>query len=234
MITHTLHRIGTSEHPLVKAVAALMRFPIALAQWQLLNLQKDPRTINLIQQIQKNNGSLMWPTEMFQLYQCASLAKRLPGDFAEVGVYLGRSAKLLCEVKGDKRLHLFDTFEGLPKPEAVDDAALHHQQYAGRFDVVSAYLGSYTHVAFHRGEFPATAAPVADTSFAFVHLDVDLYRSTLAGLEFFYPRMVEGGMIVSHDYSTLAGVKRAVDEFFSDKTEPVIELSTSQCLIVKR
>jgi hypothetical protein len=61
---------------------------------------------------------------------------------------------------------------------------------------------------------------------------VDLYKTTLDALEFFYPRMNPGGVIMSHDYIR-CGVKKAFDEFFKDKPEPIIQLIDSQSLIVK-
>jgi hypothetical protein len=45
--------------------------------------------------------------------------------------------------------------------------------------------------------------------------------------------MEKGGMLISHDYSTVPGVKKAFDEYFADKPETVIELPTSQCLFIK-
>jgi len=66
-----------------------------------------------------------------------------------------------------------------------------------------------------------------------VHFDVDLYESTLACLRFFYPRMLPGGVMLSHDYSILAGVRKAVDEFLDGKPEKPIELPSTQCMIVK-
>src|SRR2546430_11261444 len=51
------------------------------------------------------------------------------------------------------------------------------------------------------------------------HIDVDLYTSTLACLEFFYPRLVPGGILLSHDYSLLTGVKAAFTEFLAGKPE---------------
>jgi hypothetical protein len=47
--------------------------------------------------------------------------------------------------------------------------------------------------------------------------------------------MSTGGIIIAHDYGHLisAGVRKAIDEFFADKPEPVIELCGSQCLVVK-
>ena len=68
--------------------------------------------------------------------------------------------------------------------------------------------------------------------FSLVHLDADLYSSTLAGLEFFYPRMVPGGIIIVHDYSTLPGVAQALTDFLAQREELLIELPTTQAMIV--
>ncbi|MBI5230384.1 MAG: class I SAM-dependent methyltransferase [Candidatus Magasanikbacteria bacterium] len=233
MIKKVLQKIGASENPILKLAAQFMRLPIRYAQWQLLKIHKDKNAISLAQTIQKDGDSLMWPAEMIQIYNCVFSVKKLDGDFAEVGVYSGRSSKLICEVKDDKMFHLFDTFDGLPEPTSIDSDSMHQHMYASSLDSVKTYLGDYKNVTFHPGMFPETAEPIKNRSFAFVHLDVDLYHSTLECLKFFYPRMVGGGIILSHDYSTLVGVKKAFDEFFADKIESVIELSTSQCLVVK-
>jgi O-methyltransferase len=74
---------------------------------------------------------------------------------------------------------------------------------------------------------------MADKEFSFVNLDVDLYESTFASLEFFYPRLAKGAILMSHDYSTCAGVKRAFYAFYKGRPEPVIALCGSQCLVVK-
>ena len=60
-----------------------------------------------------------------------------------------------------------------------------------------------------------------------------MYASTKACLEYFYPRLIPGGILISHDYSILAGVKQAFTEFLADKREPLIEIPTTQCMIVK-
>jgi hypothetical protein len=65
-----------------------------------------------------------------------------------------------------------------------------------------------------------------------VHLDADLYASTTAGLEFFYPRMIPGGIIITHDFSILPGVAHAFSEFFLQKGRAIIELPTTQAMVV--
>ncbi len=159
--------------------------------------------------------------------------EKVKGDIAEVGVYKGGSAKLICEAKGNKTLHLFDTFEGTPKVDEIDTPQFYKGQYAALLEDVKNYLKKYKNVYFYKGLFPATAEPVKDKKFSFVNLDVDTYRSTLDCLKFFYSRMNKGGIIISHDYISAPGVRKAFDEFFKDKPEPIIEMSGSQCLIVK-
>jgi O-methyltransferase len=78
-----------------------------------------------------------------------------------------------------------------------------------------------------------TARPVEYKHFFFVHLDVGTYSSTLSCLEFFYQRMSRGGIVISHDYVTAKGVRKAFDEFFCDKPEPILEITGSQCLFMK-
>jgi predicted O-methyltransferase YrrM len=88
-------------------------------------------------------------------------------------------------------------------------------------------------VALYKGLFPLTAGPVADRKFSFVHLDVDLYESTKASLEWFYPRLSPGAVVMCHDYDH-SGVRKAVDEFLADKPEIAIhQPAGGHCLIVK-
>lgn len=172
--------------------------------------------------------------EAYQIFITTQKTGKLNGDIAEVGVCSGSSAKLICEAKGNKILHLFDTFEGLPSPGGYDDTAMYSKgYYAWALEKVKTYLAGYSNVCFYKGLFPDTGKYVSDKVFSFVHLDVDIYQSTVDCLEFFYPRMNKGGIILSHDYQISCGVKKAFDDFFIDKQEIIIELSGSQCLVVK-
>ena len=49
----------------------------------------------------------------------------------------------------------------------------------------------------------------------FVNLDMDLYKPTLEGLKFFWPKMVKGGIILIHDFFSTgyAGVNKAIEQF---------------------
>jgi hypothetical protein len=148
--------------------------------------------------------------EAYQLMELAKATEAVPGDLAEVGVFRGGSARLICQVKGHRTLHLFDTFEGLPEPTAADDGSpFWGSEFSAQLETVEKYLGAYKDVFFYKGLFPRTAGPVADRKFSFVHLDVDLYDSTKASLEWFYPRLSPRAVVMCHDY-TSPGVYKAV------------------------
>jgi hypothetical protein len=220
----------------------LEQFGIKLAgffELLALGLHKEADVIRLIRQTRRERRSLLLATEAMQLYLTAKAqCERVPGAMAEVGVYEGASSRLLCEVKGDRPLHLFDTFEGLPAAGDRDDAGLYQEhQYTCGMQSVRKYLEPFPNVHLHKGLFPESAAGVEELeglNYAFVHFDVDLYESTLGCLQYFYGRMSPGGVMLSHDYGLLAGVRSAFTDFFADKPEPVIELPTTQCMVFKR
>ena len=190
--------------------------------------------INLIRKIKNETEMLLADNEAYQVFMLIKKTEKINGDIAEVGVYKGGSAKLICEAKGNKALHLFDTFEGLPNLSNVDNPKQFHKgEFSVIFEDTKESLKEYSNVYFYKGLFPFTADPIKDKRFSFVHLDVDLYESTLNCLEFFYQRMNKGGIIISHNYIDTPGVKKSFDDFFENKPEPIIEMSGSQCLIVK-
>jgi O-methyltransferase len=197
---------------------------------------RDRRKIlNLVRNIRQESELLLNASEAYTLYSCVKNTAKVEGDIAEVGVYRGGSAKIICEAKGERPLHLFDTFEGIPAVSQSHDGDTFAQgQYAATLEGVTNYLTGYGGVSCYKGIFPETADAVRNCKFSFVNLDVDVYESTLHSLEFFYPRMSRGGIILSHDYcESVPGVKKAVDEFFSDKPEVIVEVPGFQCLIVK-
>jgi O-methyltransferase len=199
-----------------------------------LRSRKEDDACELIRTVFRDNRSLMTTYEMWMIYSIARGQAKVPGAYAEVGVFKGASAKIICELKGDKNLHLFDTFEGLPESSEFDRGVHKKGQYAASLESVQDYLKGYKNVYWYKGLFPDSAVNVPDDKFAFAHFDVDLYEGTKACLEYFYPRMVPGGIMITHDYDILAGVMKAFKEFVADKPEGLIELPTTQCMIIKQ
>ena len=176
----------------------------------------------------------------YAVAQFAALASRLPGDFAECGVYRGATAYLLAralaEAAPERRLHLFNSFAGLSAPDGIDGAHWRKGDMAvGLADVRMALGEHLPRIEFHPGWIPERFADVADRRFALVHLDVDLYQPTADSLAFFYGRLVDRGVLVCDDYGfeTCPGARRALDEFFADKPEPVLNLPTGQGVVIR-
>lgn len=173
--------------------------------------------------------------EKENIFNLVRETNKIPGDISEVGVYQGGSAKIICEAKDKKKLHLFDTFQlGLLDVSERDDEAIKNLVFKSTKEQVQTLLKEYENVFFYEGQFQETGHNLQKTRFSFVHLDVDTYKTMKYCLEFFYEKMNIGGVILSHDYGMLAGIQRAFDEFFEDKKEPILIMATtSQALIVK-
>ena len=193
----------------------------------------DSEFLKILQEIGDNRGADN--EENYTLYSCLNATKHLQGDIAEVGVYKGGTAKLIAEIKGSKELYLCDTFEGLPETKDKDQFVKKGWLHDTSVETVREYLKGYEKINFLKGIFPNTSGPIENKKFSFVHLDTNLYQSTLDSLEFFWPRMVMDGRIVSHDYNTtsMPGIKKAFLEFFSDQKEKLIEIADSQIMVIK-
>jgi hypothetical protein len=171
------------------------------------------------------------PLECVELHNAVRAVSKVPGEMAEVGVYLGGTAALILDAMPERHLHLFDTFSGLPDGGDY----LQQGEYAGSKESVERTLSAYKdRVTFHPGLFPSdTGHEVEDLRFSFVHLDMDLYEGTLGALRFFWPRMNPGGILLCHDYPQIGGIVRAIHEFFAGEPESSLPLSGQQCLAVK-
>src|SRR5947207_7720875 len=157
----------------------------------------------------------------------------MDGAFVECGVWRGGStmaaALMFLELgAGDRDLHLFDTFEGMPPPTAKDieiatgKPGLHERNGVALtrapLEDVRANMAStgydMRHVHFHRGMVEDTIPDQAPQNIAILRLDTDWYASTKHELEHLWPHITPGGFLIIDDYGHFAGAKQAVDEFF--------------------
>jgi len=145
------------------------------------------------------------------------LTKNLEGDVAEFGVFRGGSLELIAQLHPGKTAWGIDSFEGLPEPTQHDN---HHKKGDFKeveYENILGYFGTmHRNVNLLKGFSPDIFNNIDQyKKFCFVHIDVDLYESVAHGLAYFYPRMVDGGVILLDDYGwdTTEGAKRAVDEF---------------------
>lgn len=139
-----------------------------------------------------------------------------PGDIVEVGVYRGGSAAALMQVcrEQDRRLHLFDTFTGIPF-RGPDD-----WHNVGDFSDTSlaAVRQALPDAFIYPGIFPETL-PAALDPIALAHVDCDQYRSVWDCCKHLSPLMAPGGVMVFDDYDVLAGARLAVDSYFKDRVQ---------------
>jgi O-methyltransferase len=194
---------------------------------------KRSERLDIIRRVRKERESLLSGNEAFMIYSLAAAQRAVGGIMAEVGVFQGCSAKLISLGGEPQQLHLFDTYEGLPEPGGREHASMRKGHYAASLSSVKDYLKDQPNLFFHKGMFTGDDVSCADERFSFVHLDVDLKEGTRLCLDFFYPRMLPGGVIISHDFSYLDGVREAFTEFLETRPERFIELPSSQVMLVK-
>jgi hypothetical protein len=202
-----------------------------------LSLFKD--VSGFVQGNRANNAGDLARFYLFNLIFEQMKKEGLTGDLAELGVYKGNTAVLLANVARalDKTLYLFDTFQGFSGADlqGIDaDKALEFQDTS--IDAVKSLVGN-ERTRYIAGYFPASATAMPDdVCFCLVHLDCDLYAPMKSGLEYFYPRLVPGGFLILHDYSSLYwdGAEKAIDEFLADKPERVIPVPDKSGTVVVR
>jgi|CXWL01.1.fsa_nt_gi hypothetical protein len=216
-------------------IVRYVRRILELQDWFIIPTTPEQKEVmHFIKQTKRDVRMALNNQEAYQIYTTVLKASKIQGAIAEVGVFKGGSARLITKVKGNKKLYLFDTFEGLPPLESIDGTYFHEGQFATDYEKVEEFFTNDPQVVIARGLFPTeTGHTVENERFSVVHLDVDLYQGTKDCLEFFYPLLTHGGVIICHDYVTIPGVRKAVDEFFADKPEIVLEPSRSQALVVK-
>ena len=156
--------------------------------------------------------------------------ENISGAYAELGVYKGETAKILHALDENRKLYLFDSFTGFePKDleaETGEAATYKQKDFADTsLKKVKEYLNGNENIVFRNGHFPETAKGLENEIFSLVNIDADLYNPTKDGLEFFYPRLSEGGVIIVHDYNhKWEGLMKAVDEFVKTIPESIIEI----------
>lgn len=180
---------------------------------------------------------------MCSLYEATKyvVSNKIRGDIVECGVWKGGSIMLICRAllsNGDRnrRLYLYDTFEGMTKPTDRDYRTLTGESalriwssyreedrctwaYSSleetRKNVHSAGYDS-DKIAFVKGRVEETLPKSAPAEISLLRLDTDFYESTRHELEHLFPRVTVGGVIAIDDYGSFKGCQDAVDEYFAE------------------
>ncbi|MEO8821515.1 MAG: TylF/MycF/NovP-related O-methyltransferase [Ginsengibacter sp.] len=160
-------------------------------------------------------------------------SKKLQGNVAELGVYKGKFARYINLYFKERKLYLFDTFEGF------DERDVHVEKKegfsSGSQNFADTSLESVLNLMPYKencipvkGFFPESANGVHD-EFVFVSLDADLYEPIYEGLKFFYPLLVPGGYIFVHDFNNdnYPGARKAVEKFCTEKNISCVPIPDS-------
>ena len=176
----------------------------------------------------------------YTISQFLHLTKNVEGDTVECGAYKGATSYLICTFIWKQTQsgthHVFDSFKGLSKPKAEDGKYWREGNLSTSEEMCRSNLSQFDFVKYYKGWIPERFLEVQALRFSFVHIDVDLYQPTLDSIVFFYERLNKGGIMICDDYGfvTCPGAKKAMDDFFMDKAEPVIMLTTGQAFIIKQ
>jgi len=163
--------------------------------------------------------------------------KNIAGSVAELGVFRGDFAKIINAAFPERKLYLFDTFEGFDKRDVKKDIengfSVGFSPVNGIFsetsiELVLQKMETKENCIIKKGYFPETAEGINE-QFSFVSIDCDLYDPIYSGLHYFYDRLNKGGYIWVHDYNNknYSGVKAALRKFSGEKNVSYFPLSDS-------
>jgi hypothetical protein len=186
---------------------------------------------------------------------------RVPGDFVECGVWRGGSVmmialELIRRSATNRHLWLYDTFAGLPKPDAALDVdvlgnraidgwqartltdghtywAFADEQDVRRNVGSTGYPQDRQH--YVPGLVEETIPGVVPDRISLLRIDTDWYASYRHVLRELYDRVVPGGVVIFDDYGHFAGAKKAVEEFRAERgiTSPLIRIDYTGRLMIK-
>lgn len=189
--------------------------------------------------IRFDNKNLRSYDRKYTVWQFMNHIKHIPGHTAECGTFTGATSWYICEsIKNTNKKHLvFDSFQGLSEPDKEDGNSWAKGNLSASEEIFTSNLKEFIDfIEIYKGWIPESFNKIKETKFSFLHIDVDLYQPTFDSIEFFYPLISTGGIIICDDYGfvqTCPGAKKAIDDFMKDKKEDIILLPTGQCLIIK-
>lgn len=220
--------------------------------------ERDDETgkLRLVQGVEFEPGAKMrgeiWPSKahtmigmarLNNLQACVEdvLARQVPGDLIETGVWRGGATvfmRALLKAYGvrDRVVWVADSFEGLPRPDVgryPQDKYFDFSPYeelAVSLEEVKDNFRRYDllddQVRFLPGWFHETLPQAPIEKLAVLRLDGDLYQSTMDVLTHLYPRLSAGGYAIVDDYCAVAACKQATDEYreANEIVDPIVPI----------
>ena len=207
------------------------------------DIDKDPVFMDLYQQVMPY--TMTSKEAVFALYTSVNyvLDQNIPGDIVECGVWRGGSSLLVALIMkarniSDRKLYLYDTFQGMTPPTEFDvykrgDTGLEMMEQYGDdigwcyalLDDVKAAFSTHNfdfEILFVKGDVVETLATIKPETISILRLDTDWYEYTAAELEQLYPRLSKGGVLIIDDYGSWEGSRKATDDYFNQVPAPML------------
>lgn len=151
----------------------------------------------------------------------------ISGQIAELGVFQGHFARYLNAAFPNRKIYLFDTFDGFDEDEVkreleTETIPVVCEIYKNTsIPVVMDKMCYKENVIIKKGFFPDSLGggrQELKEDFALVSIDCDWEESIYQGIDYFYPRLKNGGYIMLHDYNNLvASAQKAVQRYEKDR-----------------
>ena len=182
---------------------------------------------------------------MYGLYSAMQyvIKNDIQGDFVECGVWKGGSSLLIAKclkLHGitDRKIYMYDTYEGMPPPtehdkdftgttaeEQLEGASIEHQASVWCYSSFDEVKENMAQAGFPADQIIMVKGKVEDTipetipqgNLALLRLDTDWYESTYHELKYLYPKLNPNGILILDDYGHWAGARKAVDEYFEQE-----------------
>jgi len=187
-------------------------------------------------------------------YELFKMAVKSPGAIVECGVFKGISLarfamfRELLDKRPFRKIVGFDIFGKFPESKYGPDKPLRKRfiKAAGIESIsrkqmrkVLSYKGVDKSIELVSGDItrtiPEYLAKNKRLKISLLNLDVDIYEPSVTVLEYLYPRIVKGGILIIDDYGTFPGETKAVNEYFKDKKVKIrkFPFAKTPCYIVK-
>jgi len=179
----------------------------------------------------------------YAVKHATKFAKTENYNLVECGVEWGYTAffALKTVTNNDKKIksfsmHLYDAWQDMREEELLESEYWHVNLYKN-LDIESTkknLIEFKENLIFHQGYIPDSLIKKPDPpdTIFYLHIDLNSAKPTEYALEFFYPRLVIGGVILFDDYGWDAyeDTKNTIENFFKDKPGLLMKIPTGQAI----
>jgi hypothetical protein len=222
-----------------------------LATLHNADFMKDPRFVAAYRVGMENgNPSTKIEWRVHVALWCATQAMSLEGDFVECGVHTGILSGAVMqwlnfETHPERNFYLFDTWAGIPveqisAEEMRSGVGGMNRKYQNGDAVWASTVKKFSrwpNAVIIRGRVPESLESMRDRDrVAYVSMDLNVAAAEMGAIDFLWPRIVPGGLILLDDYGWAPHInqKHAWDKWAKLTGVMILSLPTGQGIIVKR